>query len=210
MNIHSNLISLSFISLALFAMFSDPDGNNEISMYKFPRPQKAPVDEARKVDTTPDSDREERIKLILDSYLKKADDPDYRHPWETITPNPKLRGGIKVTEKTLWIAKKMYSQGWRYKMPSPKSRLAMWGEYDGRTTWWEGYWYTAGTQSRSFSHTTPKLKDGRYVGDGKRKSWRKGGSPHGTTNLQWLLSESGGIKPEQGLFQKAVILWESN
>ena len=40
------------------------------------------------------------------------------------------------------------------------------------------------------------LKNGTYVGDGiDGRGWRRGGSPWGTTDLQWLLSSGGGIKP---------------
>ena len=110
-------------------------------------------------------------------------------------PIPKtLRGDIAVDQVTIDIALKMQKQGWEYVMPAPKSNKARWGNSDGRTTWWEGYWHNI--NQGKFSSTTPVLKNGTYVGDGiDGRGWRRGGSPWGTTDLQWLLSSGGGIKP---------------
>ena len=106
-----------------------------------------------------------------------------------------LRGGIKVDQKTISIALEMQKQGWVYVMPHPKSKQARWGNTDGRTTWWKGYWHNKKTDQ--YSSATSKLKDGVYVGDGTgRPGWRRGGSPGTPTKLQWLLSESGGIPPK--------------
>ena len=105
-----------------------------------------------------------------------------------------LRGGIAADAKTIKIALAMQKDGWKYVMPEPKSPQAAWGNTDGRTTWWEGYWEN--TITGAFSSETPKLKDGKYIGDGvDDRGWRRGGSPGRPTVLEWLLSESGGIMP---------------
>jgi hypothetical protein len=107
---------------------------------------------------------------------------------------PCLRGGIKADQETIKIALAMQEQGWEYIMPEPKSPQAAWGNTDGRTTWYVGYWRNSKTGETSSS--TPKLQDGKYVGDGSGgPGWRRGGSPPPPTKLQWLLSKSGGISP---------------
>jgi hypothetical protein len=105
-----------------------------------------------------------------------------------------LRGGINVDQNTINIALEMQQKGWEYIMPSPKSSKASWGNTDGRTTWWVGYWHN--NKTNKFSSSTPKLIKGEYVGDDSGGSgWRRGGSPRTPTKLEWLLSKSGGIKP---------------
>jgi len=107
-----------------------------------------------------------------------------------------LRQGIKVDKSTLVIAVEMHFQGWSYTMPRPKSSQARWGNGDGRTTWWKGYWYNSKTQK--YSRTTPqKQTNGYYYGDGQNDAgyWRNGGSPRRPSKTDWLLSASGGIKP---------------
>jgi len=113
---------------------------------------------------------------------------------ENVVIPDSLRGGINVSQKTINIALAMQQDGWEYTMPVPKSRQAAWGNTDGRTTWWVGYWYNSNTNTYSFA--TPKLKKGEYVGDGVGgPGWRRGGSPRSPTKLEWLLSKSGGIQP---------------
>jgi hypothetical protein len=105
-----------------------------------------------------------------------------------------LRGGIDVDQQTIDTALEMQKQGWTYAMPRPKSKQAAWGNTDGRTTWWNGYWHNAKTNQ--YSSITPKLKDGVYIGDGRNPSgWRRGGSPGRPSKFEWLLSKSGGIPP---------------
>ena len=89
-------------------------------------------------------------------------------------------------------AQVMKEQGWVYVMPRPKSAKARWGNPDGRTTWWLGYWRNSKT--RDYSRTTPTLDDeGQYTGDGVNDSgkWRRGGSPdpNSFTELQLLMSD---------------------
>lgn len=106
-----------------------------------------------------------------------------------------LRGGIKVDRETINVALEIQKHGWIYVMPRPKSKKARWGNTDGRTTWWIGYWQN--NKMNQYSSTTPKLKGGVYVGDGKGGyGWRRGGSPRAPTKLEWLLSKSGGIPPK--------------
>ena len=107
-----------------------------------------------------------------------------------------LRQGISVDKHTLIVAVEMYLQGWRYTMPNPKSSQASWGNYDGRTTWWKGYWHNQKTNK--YSSTTPHKKaDGYYCGDAQNNSgyWRNGGSPGTPTKIEWLLSDYGGVRP---------------
>lgn len=107
-----------------------------------------------------------------------------------------LRKGISVDKHTLIIAVEMHFQGWQYTMPKPKSSQAYWGNQDGRTTWWNGYWYNSKT--RKYSDKTPtKESNEKYYGDAQKKKgyWRNGGSPRRPTKLEWLLSKSGGVKP---------------
>lgn len=107
---------------------------------------------------------------------------------------PSLRGGIKADLQTIQTALVMQEQGWEYIMPEPKSPKAAWGNTDGRTTWYVGYWRNTKTGETSFG--TPKLRGGKYAGDGSGGSgWRRGGSPPPPTKLEWLLSTSGGIPP---------------
>lgn len=105
-----------------------------------------------------------------------------------------LRGGIKVDQQTIKTAIAMQEQGWEYIMPEPKSAQAAWGNPDGRTTWYVGYWRNSKTAETSSS--PPKLKNGRYVGDNSGgPGWRRGGCPSLPSKLEWLLSSSGGIQP---------------
>jgi len=100
-----------------------------------------------------------------------------------------LRQGIKADKQTLTVATEIYFQGWRFTMPNPKSPQATWGNYDGRTTWWHGYWYN--TKTNKFSRSAPrKHSNGYYYGDGQNDKgyWRNGGSPGSPSKLEWLLS----------------------
>ncbi len=108
-----------------------------------------------------------------------------------------LRRGIRVDRETIAAAVELYSQGWKYTMPRPKSKQAAWGNTDGRTTWWNGYWTNERTSSLSM--TDPRRRaNGIYYGDAQdlRYTWRNGGSPQMPTKLEWLFSESGGVPPE--------------
>src|SRR5436190_24378787 len=65
-----------------------------------------------------------------------------------VIPEP-LRGGISCDETTLAAASVLAKDGWIYVMPKPKSPQAAWGNRDGRTTWWVGYWTNARTKATS-------------------------------------------------------------
>ena len=102
-----------------------------------------------------------------------------------------LRGGISVSRETYQKALDMRSEGWVYIMPQPKSPQAAWGNGDGRTTWWVGYWVNKKTGETSSK--TPRWRGSRYVGDGQgEQAWRRGGTPRWPTQLEWLLSRGGG------------------
>jgi hypothetical protein len=113
---------------------------------------------------------------------------------------PSLRGGITTDQQTINIALDMQNQGWEYIMPQPKSPEAAWGNTDGRTTWWNGYWYNIKTGQ--YSSITPykkfneKTNNVQYIGNGiNPQGWRRGGSPRRPNKFEWLLSKHGGIKP---------------
>lgn len=107
-----------------------------------------------------------------------------------------LRGGIKADNETIQKALEMKRQGWVYIMPEPKSAQAAWGNRDGRTTWWVGYWINEETDRTS--SVEPVLENGKYVGDENgSRFWRRGGSPPPPSKIEWLLSKSGGIKPRE-------------
>ncbi|MCH4895855.1 hypothetical protein E0494_03990 [Marinilabiliaceae bacterium JC040] len=104
-----------------------------------------------------------------------------------------LNQGIIVKASIIKEAILLYYQGWRYQMPIPKSRQACWGNCDGRTTWWYGYWYNI--KNNSFSRSKPKQRaNGLYIGDDQNQKgyYRKGGSPSKPTKLHLLLSFSDG------------------
>jgi hypothetical protein len=104
-----------------------------------------------------------------------------------------LRKGISASDSDIKIACEMLAQGWKYTMPRPKSAQAAWGNSDGRTTWYNGFWYNS--ISNLYSVVTPTRKDsGLYLGDNQNtsNSWRNGGSPRKPDIYMYLLSDSGG------------------
>jgi len=109
------------------------------------------------------------------------------------TPACLRQDAPKTDAATQAVAVELSQQGWTYTMPVPKSKEAIWGNPDGRTTWWFGYWFN--TKTNKYSDTDPK-KDasGAYVGDDqiRKDFYRRGGSPGNPTSLEWLLSTVGG------------------
>jgi hypothetical protein len=106
---------------------------------------------------------------------------------------PFLRQGTKAARQEIITAIEMYNQGWRYMMPRPKSAQAAWGNSDGRTTWWYGWWYNEKTGL--YSDSTPrKSENGLYLGDNQNNAhqWRNGGSRGRPDIYMYLLSENGG------------------
>jgi hypothetical protein len=104
-----------------------------------------------------------------------------------------LRNGVSSSEAEILAACEMYEQGWTYTMPRPKSSKAAWGVSDGRTTWFNGWWYNSKT--KKYSDTTPKKSSsGLYLGDKQNSSntWSNGGSPGRPDVFMFLLSGSGG------------------
>ena len=96
---------------------------------------------------------------------------------------------------TLQTALDLKHAGWTYVMPRPKSPQAAWGNRDGRTTWYVGYWTNLKTGSTGSLQPTADNR-GRWLGDGKGlQPWRRGGSPSPPTAIEWLCSTSGGIMP---------------
>jgi len=144
---------------------------------------------------------ENNKKVILysdktwDYYQNNLYDYDFSSIKDNTIPDF-LRSGIQVNKETLTTAVEMYLQGWRYIMPKPKSNQANWGNSDGRTTWWYGYWYNNSTKKYS---TTKPTKDfnGLYSGNDENRQgyWRRGGSPGYPSKIEWLLSSSRGVKP---------------
>jgi hypothetical protein len=108
-----------------------------------------------------------------------------------------LRGGIAADRDTLVAAVELYSQGWKFYMPRPKSAQAAWGNGDRRTTWWNGYWINEKTHALSKADPI-KHSNGIYYGDNQdlKDTWRNGGSPLLPTKIEWLLSADGGVPPK--------------
>lgn len=129
-----------------------------------------------------------------DYYKEKKYDFDFSKLKNNEIPSF-LRRGIKVEKSVLKEAVIMYLQGWRYTMPRPKSNQARWGNYDGRTTWWYGYWYNIKTKKYSKSDPIKKQND-MYKGDlqNMKGYYRNGGSPAKPNKIQWLLSSGGGYR----------------
>jgi len=127
------------------------------------------------------------------------------HTWKDVTKvevnnienlsiyRKELRPNIKASEYDILIACELLSQGWKYIMPIPKSAKAAWGISDGRTTWWNGYWYNSKTKEYS-SKNPIKNSKGIYVGDDNNQAntWRNGGSPLKPDTIMYLLSDNGG------------------
>ncbi len=138
-------------------------------------------------------------KVILHEDHTWSYTEGYHYDFSTIKDNriPNfLRDGIQADKATLVRAVEMYEQGWRYTMPRPKSNQARWGNYDGRTTWWYGYWYNE--KNGKYSSTVPeKAGSGYYEGDYQNRKGepRRGGSPGKPSKIMWLLSSGGGVKP---------------
>jgi hypothetical protein len=109
---------------------------------------------------------------------------------------PELRACTCSPDKTtLQTALDLKHAGWTYVMPKPKSPQAAWGNRDGRTTWYYGYWTNLKTHSTSSRQPIQDDK-GQWVGDEKGlQAWRRGGSPPPPTQIEWLCSTSGGIMP---------------
>ena len=136
---------------------------------------------------------EETITLLNGKTVILYDDFTWGY-FESTNPE-KDYSNIKATKQEIITAIEMYNQGWRYTMPRPKSNQAAWGNTDGRTTWWNGWWYNEKTNL--YSKTTPqKTKNGLYLGDNQNNShsWSNGGSPRTPDKYMFLLSSSGGPK----------------
>ena len=106
-----------------------------------------------------------------------------------------LRSGVQASASEVSTACVMYEQGWTYTMPRPKSAQARWGNSDGRTTWYNGWWHNS--KSGLYSDSTPrKSSSGLYLGDNQNsaRTWSRGGSPGRPDVYMYLLSKSGGPK----------------
>ena len=104
-------------------------------------------------------------------------------------------GDFSCDKSTIQTAAELKHAGWTYIMPEPKSPQAAWGNYDGRTTWWVGYWVNRTTSATSFTQPTIN-SNGEIIGDGNGYlAWRRGGTPPPPTEIEWLCSSYGGIPP---------------
>ena len=141
----------------------------------------------------------EKVILNSDGTYEYEKGITYRYDFTKLSDNqiPEfLRQGISANKQIIRTAIEMYEQGWQYTMPKPKSAQATWGNYDRRTTWWKGYWHN--TKTNKYSNNTPqKNANGYYYGDEQNNAgfWGNGGSPQRPSKIQWLLSSSGGVKP---------------
>ena len=110
-------------------------------------------------------------------------------------PSELRTGTFPCDKATIQTALELKHAGWSYIMPEPKSPQAAWGNSDGRTTWWIGYWINKNNNSTSLSQPQ-KDSNGQFVGDGKgMRAWRRGGTPKPPTKIEWLCSDYGGIPP---------------
>lgn len=104
-----------------------------------------------------------------------------------------LPQGLLAPDEQIRIAESLLASGWQYQMPRPKSEQAAWGNTNGRTTWWSGYWI-----NRKLGRTSkvqPSASDS-YRGDGEGDTgWHRGGSPPAPSLIEWLCSEKDGIAP---------------
>ncbi len=141
----------------------------------------------------------QKVVLYADKTWDYQQGLSYDFDFSTLADNqiPEfLRQGINVGKQTLVTAVEMYLQGWRYTMPRPKSNQAAWGNTDGRTTWYNGYWYN--NKTKKHSRSTPlKKSNGYYYGDKQndKNTWSNGGSPSYPSKIDWLLSSHGGVNP---------------
>ena len=92
--------------------------------------------------------RADGSKVILYSdhtWSEKKDDLSNKPEQLLASYKNLLRPGVKATLDQTQTACEMLAQGWKYTMPVPKSAQAAWGNGDGRTTWYNGYWYNSKT-----------------------------------------------------------------
>jgi hypothetical protein len=110
-------------------------------------------------------------------------------------PSELRQGSFSCDRATIEKALALNRAGWVCVMPRPKSPQAAWGNPDGRTTWWVGYWSNEKTRATSLS--APEKDDkGQLVGDGNGGSrWRRGGCPLAPSKIEWLCSKSGRVSP---------------
>jgi hypothetical protein len=102
---------------------------------------------------------------------------------------------VSCDKSTIQKAVELKHAGWTYIMPEPKSPQAAWGNHDGRTTWWVGYWVNGKTRATSSAQPT-RDSDGQWIGDESGgRAWRRGGTPQPPTKIEWLCSSFGGIPP---------------
>lgn len=154
------------------------------------------------------NDKGREIILYTDNrweYSKTTTVQSYASPLAAVNEEVKLREDeYTVTNtKILNKAKEMKRQGWEYIMPKPKSSGADWTVKDGRTTWYNGYWINRTKKDKSYEE--PKLKDGIYVGDNQTvEVWTtiRRGRPKNPTEIEWLLSKSGGVPPNFTYIEK--------
>jgi hypothetical protein len=108
-------------------------------------------------------------------------------------PSVSLRSGRTAGAAEVATATALKKAGWTYVMPKPKSAQAAWGNKDGRTTWFLGYWQQTGSTELSV-RMPAKQVDGSFKGDGAATpgAWKNGGSPPAPSNVEWLCSITGG------------------
>lgn len=66
-------------------------------------------------------------------------------------------GSFSCSGSAVQTAIDLKHAGWTYIMPEPKSRQAAWGNPDGRTTWWVGYWVNGRTGASSFAEPKKRI-----------------------------------------------------
>lgn len=145
-----------------------------------------PVSFAQEIVVTPQG---KKIILYDDGTYKRLDNSQ-RNNSALLDKIHKLAKKHNASEKELNIVNALAIQGWTYTLPKPKSAQASWGNSDGRTTWWYGYWHN--TLTDRYSQSMPKKsKSGHYVGDNQNMKgyYRRGGSPRYPNNIEKILSD---------------------
>ena len=138
--------------------------------------------------TTATTESGDKILLFKDGTYRKNDQPKVDN--ELKSRIKQIGNQCSASENDIEEAYLLAIQGWRYTLPQPKSRQAAWGNSDGRTTWWYGYWENIDTNA--YSSKKPKLgQSGIFIADGQKLKgyYRNGGSPSYPTKIETILSQ---------------------
>lgn len=138
--------------------------------------------------TTAVTESGDKVVLFKDGTYRKNNQPKVDN--ELKSRIKQIGNQYSASENDTEEAYLLAAQGWRYTLPQPKSRQAAWGNSDGRTTWWYGYWENIDTNE--YSSKIPKIgQAGIFIGDGQKLKgyYRNGGSPSYPTKIETIFSQ---------------------